>query len=268
MDNKKLIINWCLITFCGLLTLTIIFFVLLSCFSPISMAKICGDLGFNKLETSFYVKDYEKNNNINSLYKVVINSYNLKDYNNVEKYYEKLETHEKYSEFIDYINENNLKIEATNLTKSALLNEDNYLKNRYVLSLIKNDKLEKAFDYAYQNFVNYKNYTYKNSGNYLFYNLVELKNDDVSLKFLNNYDFDDTLFNTLIDYCDLSIKEFEKGFENFIEEDSVFLLALNTRIKQVYSNIHTLSIELSLDEPSNLFDRVKGVNDISVELLW
>lgn len=267
VDNKKLIINWSLITLCGLLTLTIIVLLLLSFFAPLVMANICDDLGFEKLETNFYVQDYKKNNNINSLYKIVINNYNLKNYDDVEYYYEKLENHEKYAEFIDYVNQKNLETNASNLNKSALLNEDNYLKNRYVLALINNNKLEKAFDYACENFVDYKTYNYKNTGNYLFFNLIQLKNEEINSKFLENNGFDDTLYNVLLDYIDLSIKDFQNGFEGFIEEDSIYLLNLNSRIKQVYTNIHTLSVELNLTEPENLFDRVKGVNDISVELL-
>ena len=71
----------------------------------------------------------------------------------------------------------------------------------------------------------------------------------------------------LNDYINLCITTFNDGFENFIEEDSIYLLALNTRIKQVYNGIHTLSVNLSLEEDDSLYSRVKGINDIAVELL-
>ncbi len=263
MNYKKLIINWSLITLCGLLILTILTFASLCLFSPISMARFCGNLGFEKLETDFYLKDYNKTGNINSLYKVVINSYNLKNYNYVETYYEVLEKNERYDEFIEYVNEQNLKVEATNLNKSALLNEDNYLKNRYVLALIKNGKMEKAYDYAFNNFENYDSYTLTNNGTYLFYDLIKLNNQTVNQR-ANETD----LYVKLNDYINLCITNFNDGFENFIEEDSIYLLALNTRIKQVYNGIHTLSVNLNLEEDDALYSRVKGINDISVELLW
>ena len=262
MNYKKLIINWCLITVCGLLILTILTFASLCIFSPISMARFCSNLGFEKLETDFYLKDYNKNGNINSLYKVVINSYNLKNYKYVETYYEVLEKNERYDEFIAYVNEQNLKVEATNLNKSALLNEDNYLKNRYVLALIKNGKVEKAYNYAFNNFENYANYTLTENGTYLFYDLIKLNNETVNQKATET-----DLYVKLNDYINLCITTFNNGFDNFIEEDIIYLLALNTRIKQVYNGIHTLSINLSLEEDDSLYSRVKGINDIAVELL-
>lgn len=262
MNYKKLIFNWCLITICGLLIITILTFSALCLFSPLSMARFCSNLGFEKLETNFYLKDYNKNGNINSLYKVVINSYNLKNYEYVETYFEVLEKNERYDEFIDYVNNQNLKVEATNLNKSALLNEDNYLKNRYVLALINNGKMEKAYDYAFKNFENYANYTLTNGGTYLFYDLIKTNNEVVNQKAVET-----DLYVKLNDYMDLCIANFNNGFENFIEEDSIYLLALNTRIKQVYNSIHTLSINLELEEDDSLYSRVKGINDISVELL-
>ena len=172
MSTKKFVLHWCLITLCTLMALTIIIFSLLCLCAPRAMAQFSSSLGMDKVETYFYTADYAKNGDINSLYRVVVNNYNMGNYDKVEKFYEELEDHEKYEEFIDYVDCENSKVDTTALSKSALLNEDNYLKNRYVTALIKNNKIDKAFTYAVEHFKNYRNYTVDDQGTYLFYNLV------------------------------------------------------------------------------------------------
>lgn len=266
-DIKKFILHWCLITIGILLTLSFIVIFAISIFSPISMAKLCYNVGFGQLETFFYFKDYEKNGEISSLYKVVINNYNFKNYDDVEKYYEILEENDRYNTFIEYINEQNENMNTSNLNKSALLNEDNYLKNRYVLSLIYQNKWDKAFNYALENFVNYETYTLKNAGNYLFYHLIDSSNDDVLVKFLDNNGFEESLYNEIVHYIYQCIANFNDGFEEYNEVDSPYFIALNTRIRQVYLNIQTLSEKYSIAIPSDLDSSVNGISNIVIELL-
>lgn len=270
MTTKRFVLHWCMITLCTLCTLTIIIFSLLCLCSPKSIAQFSASLGMDRMETYFYTADYVRNDDINSLYKIVINNYNLGNYDKVEKYYESLEDHEKYVEFIDYIDEENSKVETNALNKSALINEDNYLKNRYVIALIKNEKYDKAFTYALEHFKGYENYTIDKLGTYLFYNLVALDSDDIYSKFNSNYTFDDTLYNKLLDYIDQCIVQFEDVFdqEEFSAEyDSAKLLAMYTRIKHVYTDINAISDALSLEIPENLDNRMLAVNSLAVKLL-
>lgn len=266
-DIKKFILHWCLITLGILITLSFIVLFAISIFSPISMAKFCYNLGFDQLETFFYLKDYEKSGDISSLYKVVVNDYNLKKYDDVEKYYEELENNVQYSQFIEFINEQNQSINTTNLNKSALLNEDSYLKNRYVLSLVYQSKWDKAFTYAVDNFVDYENYTLRDGGNYLFYYLIDSSNDTILSKCLENNGFDDTLYNEFVTYIYQCIGQFNDGFEDYVEADSPYLIALNVRIRQVYLNILSISDNYNLEVPTDLEASVNGISNIVIELL-
>ena len=150
------------------------------------------------------------------------------------------------------------------------MNEDNYLKNRYVTALIKNNKIDKAFTYAVENFKNYRSYTVDNQGTYLFYNLVALDSEAVFEKFKSNYTFENTLYRELITYINQCINQFDNVFdqEEFNEEaDSAKLIALNTRIKHVYSDIKLVSEATGYAVPEYLDNRVLSVNSIAVELL-
>lgn len=270
METKKYILHWCLITFCSLLAITVIIFSFLCFCSPRSMAQFSATLSWEKSETYFYTVDFNRNNDISSLYKVVVNNYNLKNYKEVEDYYEKLESHERYLEFIKHLDEENWKSDAPKLYKSTLLNEDNYLKNRYVISLIHNGKLDKAFDYAVENFRDYQNYTALDMGTYLFYNLVDLNDNNIISKFEDNNGFSDTLYNELLNYIDQCINQFYTIFDQeelMVDIDGVTLIALNTRIQQVYSDITKISSRLNLETPLNLVNRVNGVNQVVVQLL-
>ena len=270
MSTRRYILHWCLITLCTLCAITIIIFSLLCLCAPKSMAQFSASLGMNKVETYFYTADYAKNGDINSLYKIVINNYNLGDYEKVEKYYEELESHEKYTEFVAYIDEENQKVETSALNKSALLNEDNYLKNRYITALIENGKLDKAFTYAVEHFKGYKNYTVDEQGTYLFYNLVALDNDSIFEKFKSNYVFENTLYRELVSYINQCISQFDNVFdqEEFNADiDSAKLLALNTRIKHVYTDIKLVAEATGYDVPEYLDNRVLAVNSLAIELL-
>ena len=249
--------HWCLITLCTLLALTTIVFSLLCLCAPRAMAQFSSSLGMDKVETYFYTADYVKNDDINSLYRVVVNNYNMGNYDKVEKYYEALEDHDKYDDFIDYMDCENC-------------NEDNYLKNRYITALIKNNKLDKAFTYAVEHFKGYKSYTVDNQGTYLFYNLVALDNDGIFEKFKSNYTFENSLYRELITYVNQCISQFDNVFdqEEFnADADSAKLLALNTRIKHVYTDIKLISEATGLNIPEYLDNRVMSVNSIAVELL-
>lgn len=269
MATKRYVLHWCIITLCTLLTTAIITFSLLCLCSPKTIAKFSATLGLDRAETYFYTADYARHGDVDSLYKVVVKNYNLKNYAEVEKYYEKLEHHPRYIEFINFVNAENLKVETSNLAKSALLNEDNYLKNRYVISLINNGKVEKAFTYAVEHFKDYTNYTLDSTGNYLFYNLVSLNKKEIYQKFNNSYGFDDTLYDELTIYVDQCIVQFENGFdpEFNADLDSAKLLALNTRINQVYGDIEKISTALNFSMPNKLPEKVASINAIASELL-
>ena len=269
MATKRYVLHWCIITFCTLLTIAVVTFSLLCLCSPKSIAQFSASLGLNRAETYFYTVDYSRHGDIDSLYKVVVNNYNLKNYEKVERYYERLESHDRYEELICFINSQNINVSASKLAKSALLNEDNYLKNRYVISLINNGKVDKAFTYAVEHFKNYKDYTLDNSGTYLFYNLVSLNKNDVYQKFANNYGFDNPLYDELTEYVEQCIVQFENGFdpEFNAELDSAKLLALNNRINQAFGDVEKISKALNFSMPNRLPEKVASINAIASELL-
>lgn len=270
MSTRRFVLHWCVITLCTLLSVGIIVLSVLCLCSPGAMARFSGSMGMSKLETYFYSIDYSKTGNINSLYRVVLNSYSAKNYDDVVIYYELLENHERYDEFIGHINKNNMDSDNSNLNKSVLINEDNYLKNRYVLSLIETGEVNKAFNYAVKHFENYTNYTSVEQGTYLFYYLVDLDDADIFAKFNQKYNFQDTLYNEVLNYLDFAIADFYEIFDQdeFIENvDGVYILALNNRINQVFGDIKTVSEALGLEVSDVLADKVARINQMAVEYL-
>ena len=116
-------------------------------FFPINFAKLFESTGSTRASFYFYEKAYHKSTDINNIYTLVNKAIDFKIDKKVVQYYEKLSSHDRYGEFIDFINEHNYSQDSSVLVNSMLTNEDNRLKTRYVTSLANID-LDKAFKYA------------------------------------------------------------------------------------------------------------------------
>ena len=85
-----------------------------------------------------------------------------------------------------------------------------------------------------------------------------------------NYVFENTLYRELVSYINQCISQFDNVFdqEEFNADiDSAKLLALNTRIKHVYTDIKLVAEATGYDVPEYLDNRVLAVNSLAIELL-
>ena len=97
-----------------------------------------------------------------------------------------------------------------------------------------------------------------------------MDNAEVFENFKSNYTFENSLYRELIVYINQCINQFDNVFdqEEFNEEaDSAKLIALNTRIKHVYTDIKLVAEATGYSIPDYLDNRVISVNSIAVELL-
>lgn len=149
---KRTILSSSLITFGIVLGIVYVTLLVLTWFFPIVIAEMNMQVGNENLASYYYNLDYNKTGNLNSMYKALRYSIDSKNYNNIEKYYAKMEKNEDYSDFILETNILNSKLKINNLAKSFILNEDDYLKSNYVNALLENSKKQKAINYAIDNF--------------------------------------------------------------------------------------------------------------------
>ncbi len=151
MNVKNDIIKPILFTLLAMLFLLVAAFSIMHFFFPLNVSNWMYRMGANEAATYYMERSYEKTGDYNQLYTLLNLSIKTKDWERVEKYYEIFSDNENYENFTLKIDASNLTKSTSNLVKSTLYSEDNYLKNRYVLSLTSQGKLEKAYNYAVQN---------------------------------------------------------------------------------------------------------------------
>ena len=151
MNVKNNIIIPILITFSTMLFILVATFSVMHFFFPLSLSTWFYSLGSENVSVYYMEKSYEKTNDYKQLYSLINLSIKTNDYERVEKYYEKFIENENYNSFVLKIDASNLSNNVSNLVKSTMYSEDNYLKNRYVKSLVKQNKVDKAFAFANEN---------------------------------------------------------------------------------------------------------------------
>lgn len=212
--------------------------VLMAFVFPRTFADITYKLNMTSYTRTLYMRDYKKSNDINSLYMATNLSIKLKDYGTIVEYYPQLNEHKDYVGLITTVDEDNFNLKIDNLTKSTLLNEDEYLKNNYVLALVKTSRWQEALEYAKTDFDGVAP-TVNSTGNYLFGYIIKYMTLSDAQSFegdilgaMNAY-FDD-LHNIIINDFDLN-KE-------------VQLIAVCNKMIKVGGNIITLNNALELSE--------------------
>lgn len=263
---NKIIIKTSAITL-GIIILIIGFTLsILTTFFPKTIANLALDLGYNKMAVYYLEKNYSNTNDINDLYTLINQSYLSNEYLVYIKYYEILEENEKYYEFMTFINDRNAATTTNKIVLSALINEDNYLKNNYVNALLKTNNLQKALNYGLQHF-DYENYTLDNLGIYAFGNiLTNYFINNVELKPFFEQEYNETglsLIDSIYDYFNQSFLTFETNKHTTDSFRQVQLLALATRINKLAQNlqvVHDNSSILNSIDIEDVMARVASVN--------
>lgn len=234
MDIKNNIIKPVLYTFLAMLFLLIAIFSVLHFFYPLTLSNWFYSMGANQLAVDYLERSYEKTKEYSQLYSLINLSIKTNSYEKIEKYYEVFSEDEKYSEFVTKVDINNATKKTNNLVKATMYSEDNYLKNKYVLALVKLNKIDKAFDYAMQN-TNF-DITTEIIGNYVFTNIfnIEVEFDSVCT---------DNSINTKIEKC---FEDSITAFNSYVNKEDldtaskITALVLGRRVNEIGRNLKAI----------------------------
>lgn len=147
-------------------------FLLYAFVFPYKLARDMYDLGFNTYAVKLYDRAYTKDEtNVDALYMALNISIKLDNSEDVERYFEEFSSNQNYFTYVEAIDETNYVKDTTILVKSTLLSEDNYLRNRYVDALLKQDKWEEAVKFSNNSLET--NPSVENIGNYYYANFMK-----------------------------------------------------------------------------------------------
>lgn len=230
MNVKKDIVKPVLITLATLILVFCLVMLSLHLWCPYAMGNLSYKFGAYDNALSYFEKDYKKSGSYNVLYAIV--NLSIKQDNNQKliTYFEEFSTNEKYSNFVKSVDEKNQNLNVTNLVKSKLYSEDNYLKNRYVLALAKQNEKQKAFNYAFlnTNFVASEN----DLSPYLF---TYISNEN----YFENNENSNVVTNKMCEYFDGLFSSFKN---NYVNDDKLVLnFAIGGRINEVGNNLKELN---------------------------
>lgn len=231
MNVKNNILKPILITFLVMLFLLVAIFSVLHFFFPLTLSNWFYSMGANKIAVNYMERSYNKTKDYNQLYSLLNLSIKTENDKKTEKYYEIFSSDLKYDGFILNIDAQNLTQNVSNLVKSTLYSEDNYLKNKYILSLVKQQKIEKAFNYTVEN-SNFE-VSVEELGNYLFTNF-----------FVDNVDYDD--LNNLMEVSNDLLNYFNNNINVFNEialqqsPHKIKGLVLGSRINEIAKNLKVI----------------------------
>lgn len=172
-NNTKIVLKSAGFTFLGVLfVLGILYLVMLFCFT-VHLADFFYSLGCENLSASLYHRAYEKDNNINYIYKSLNIEIRQNDNSNIIKYYEEFSSDDEYVDFCSKLIEYNESINLNLLEKSLCLDEINTLNTNYVRALWCCDNKEKATQFVLDEFNSIDDITLKDIGEYSLGVIVE-----------------------------------------------------------------------------------------------
>lgn len=260
INYKSTILKTILWTLLVLFLITVALWLTMFFLFPRTLGDFCYSLGIDNMSANLYYKEYEKSGEVASLYKALNIEIKCKDNEKIIKYYVEFTEHDNYTDFMSSYKSYNEKLNVGILEKSSLLNEENYLANQYIIALINSGKIDEAFSIALDYFKDYKSFTLKNQGIYVFN------------RFLTSQDFDrcpagytDTIINSMQDYFDDCCQLFNYNINSSDNLEKAYLLALGNRIIEVGQNINQLYVDSDLKEELNsnamldINEKIKGL---------
>ena len=258
VDYKKIILSTTLWTLTAIIVLSAIFVCIMIFAFPKNLGDFFYSLGSNNLASGLYMRVYEKDNDIYYCYKslnLVIKQDNSKK---IVSIYETFTKDEDYEHFMSELKKRNEQLDIGVLEKSSILNEDDYLKNRYIRALIKTKDEQKAYAIAIESFENYKDSTFHNQGVYALNYFLDMEG-------FNNFDvepanYDKTLIESMKEYFELSVNLFNENKDTSDNLEKAYLISLGNRVIQVGQNINEIcSDDASLIASNN--QKMQDIND-------
>lgn len=224
-------------------------------------ADLMYNIGSDNIASKLYYKTYEKTGGIEYCYKALNISISQGNNEKVVHYYKILIEDDEYSDFINSLRVHNEQLNIGVLEKSSLLNEENFLVNKYVRALIELGDIDAGIEIAVDNFATHNQWTLKNQGVYALGDFVANNSQIFNQKY-------DVLEDELIVEMQ---KYFENSYEIFVANqnvdsniDKAYLLALGNRIINVGQDINMLygSDVGSADLKENNFNVMTEVNEV------
>lgn len=225
---------------CIILSVVILFGGMWALFAfafPSKLADFAYNINLNGYALKLYERDYNKNKDINSLYMALNIEIKRENSEGIVEKYEEFKQLSYYNDFVKNVDAENLKIEEKPIVKASLLNEDNYLKNRYIKALVKLNKGEKAFSFAKNDLLNL-NPTFDNLGNYLFGAFC----GDNATQYVDDFNAsvgayeDNPLILAIEDYLD----KLDTLFDGYLTFDKTYSYAIGNRIMEVGGDLLNL----------------------------
>ena len=208
---------------------------------PATLGNLAYKINLNSYALKLYERDYKKSGNIDSLYMALNIAIKIDDDDKVIALYDKFYANENYMSYMHFVNGENMKENVKPVIKATLINEDNYLKNCYIQSLLDKHNDTTAFNFALNDGLNMSP-EYNNLGNYLFDNFCRKDNiDRFYFNFVNNYEDNDGNILLANLYLYMSAVDVEFCNMQFSTENEVYIWAMGNRILQVGKNILALS---------------------------
>jgi hypothetical protein len=213
--------------------------IILANVQPGKLADLAYKVNLNEYALTLYEKEYKKTGDIDSLYMALNLAIKLENDDKVIELFNKFHNNENYDSYIQFVNNENMKLDVKPAIKATLINEDNYLKNCYIQSLLNKNEDQKAFNFALNEGLN-TTPQYNSLGNYLYDNFCKQGNiDRFYMNFINNYDNSNILLANIYVYMSAVHDEFYNlGFSS---ENEVYIWSMGNRVLQVGKNILTIS---------------------------
>lgn len=206
---------------------------------PNKLAEFTYNRGWDSYALKLYDRDYKKSNDINSLYMSLNINIKHDKYSGVVAKFETFYAGSQYKDFVKTVDEENMKSNLKPAVKATLINEDNYLKNKYIKALISTQENDKAFRFAMKETIN-TTPTIDNMGNYLY---GEFCKTGVIDAFADNFNAtlssveDKPIVTVLEEYFDALNTEF---LNNFQVADQAYVWASGNRILAVGADLLNL----------------------------
>lgn len=250
VDYKKMILTTALFTLAVIVVVgTIISLLMVFVFTKQSADFFYG-LGCDGVASSLYHRVYEQNNDIYYCYKSL--NLEIKEGNghNIVKYYEQFTSDDEYVSFMNKLKLSNDIVTIPVLEKSTIINEENYLSNKYISALISINESSKAFDFALEMFNEIDSGDLKNQGVYGFYHFISNESSDADvLEFSKKYENSELkLYEEMQEYYNQAIILFNLNKDSDNNLDKAYVVSLGNRIITLGSNLNTIYHKLNLSQ--------------------
>ena len=135
------------LTLCGIFAFFCLLISSLAVFSPLSLAKVTGEIGIAKVSATMYERQYNKTGKLSDLYNAIEAMLICENYSGAARLIKVMRTRPGYADFCDSVN--NSAIEASSKEKWVYVaNYDAYLRSQLTKSLYKSGQTAEAEEFA------------------------------------------------------------------------------------------------------------------------